>query len=111
MKFPVFRTTLEAFKFCWGQRNVALRLGALPLVLHAILTFAGNAIAGLHIVSDDSPSTTQALVLQLALAALQMLVFLPLTVTWFRIVVIGEHEALQRSMFTFGRTERRFFGL
>jgi len=42
-----------------------------------------------------------------AVGLLQLLVYLPLTVTWYRMVVIGDDAARQRPTFLFGARERR----
>lgn len=102
MKFPVWRTTGDVFEFCWRERRLLLRFGLPPLALSIFLTFAAT-YAGLI---GDQPSPTY---IGLA-AALQMLIYAPVTVTWYRITVVGESEAGNRALFSLQRREWRLIG-
>ncbi len=101
MKFPVFQTTLEALEYCWRERQLLLRYAGLPFVLSLLVPFAGLAFDTEH---GKSPFNIELF----AIIAVQLLIFLPLSVTWYRIVVLGEGEAQNRGVFTFGQREWRF---
>lgn len=102
MKFPIWRTTLDVFDFCWRERRLLLRFGLPPLALTILVTSAAM-YAGLM---GDQPSAT---FIGLA-AAFQLLISAPVTVTWYRIVVVGESEASNRALFRLERREWRLIG-
>ena len=101
MKFPVWKTTLDAFDYMWRERRALVRFGKVPLRAVILLSFAGHAI-------DVDPTKLSLNLGFLSLA--QMIVYLPVTVTWYRIVVYGEEGAKNRPLFTLGRVEWRFLG-
>jgi hypothetical protein len=98
MKFPVWQTTLGAFEYCWRERAILARFGALPLAVMVAASFAVQA-AGFN--------QTQNMTAQSILAIVQLIVYLPLGVTWFRLIVFGGSEAARRPIFTLGRLEGR----
>jgi len=112
MKFPVFRTTWEVLDYCWRERKLAVRFAALPLIIIVGLNLTVLAVLGTAAldVPEESLTDPQAMILSLAVSVVQMIVYLPLSVTWLRLVVLGEAAARSRSIFTFGSAERRFFG-
>lgn len=103
MKFPVFRTVLEVLDYCWRERRLLVRFAALPFILTLIL---GGAV--LAFAAGRTPQEMPGVLIALTLAT--MLLYLPLTVTWYRIVVLGESEAANRPLFTLGRREVRLLG-
>ena len=110
MKFPVFQTTLDALRYCWQERQLAVRFGTLPLIIGFILSFAGQAVMGISTLSPEAaPSTMSLLAITLTINALQMVIYAPLGVTWLRLTVLGEAAARNRPIFTFGHAERQFF--
>lgn len=103
MKFPVFRTVLEVLDYCWGERRLLVRFAALPFVLTLIL-----AVAALAFGISQNPQESYGAIAALMIATAML--YLPLTVTWYRITVFGENEAANRPMFTLGRRELRLLG-
>lgn len=89
---------MDAMDYCWRHRRLALRFGAIPLVIGMIASWAMIWFE----VSTSEPSIEL-----FAIAIVQMLIFLAPTVTWYRIVTYGEHEATARPVFTLGRLEVR----
>jgi len=96
MKFAVWRTSVECIEFCWRERRLLLRFAGPPFIVAVLV----SALA-LGAVTDQS------YVAIAGLALVQMLIFAPATITWYRIVVLGEDEARNRPVFTLGRLEWR----
>ncbi len=110
MKFPVFQTTLDALRFCWQERRLAVRFGTLPLIIGFILSFAGQAVMGISALTPEAAPSNMSLVsITLTINTLQMVIYAPLGVTWLRLTVLGEAAAHSRPIFTFGHAERQFF--
>jgi hypothetical protein len=103
MKFPVFRTVLGVFDYCWRKRRLLVRFGALPFALNLILAAAMLAING-----GRTPLEVSGMFI--TFTVIMTVLYLPLTVTWYRIVVFGEGEATNRPLFTLGRRELRLLG-
>ena len=101
MTFPVFRTTFDALEYCWRERWLIVRYAGAPFLLALLVSFAEQAFSAAKGTRALSP-------MFLVTIGAQLLIFLPLSVTWYRIVVLGESEARNRGVFTFGRREWRF---
>ncbi len=95
---PVWQTTTEIFDYCWRNRRIMARFAAIPLAIIMVLSFATQAVG-----VAQTELTWQALVA----AIVQALAYLPVTVTWYRIVVFGEAETRSRPLFVLGRLEWR----
>lgn len=113
MKFPVFKTSFDAFEFLWRVRRLALRLGTLPLVLSLVVAFATESLSNYVISSQPAvPSPDlRATYFSLGQGVLQLLIMLPITVVWLRLSVLGKAAAVGKPVFSFGGVERRFLGL
>jgi hypothetical protein len=109
MKFPVFWTTANVLEYCWRERRLIGRFAAWPLTIAVVLQFLAIGAVGVS-AWNTSDLESPALYLPGLANLAQMLIYLPLSVTWLRLVVLGTQEAEQRAIFTFGRTERRFIG-
>lgn len=103
MKIPVWRTTLEIFDVMWNERGLIARYGMFPLLLTIAVSFTALALG----IKTENPTRETALPLAL-LALTQLLVYLRLSVTWYRTIVLGETAAQGRPLFTLGRLELRF---
>ena len=103
MEFPVFRTVLEVIDFCWRERRLLVHFAALPFVLTLIL-----GVAALAFGVGPTPQEMSGVLVVMTIATVML--YLPLTVTWYRIVVFGESEAVNRPLFTLGRREMRLLG-
>jgi hypothetical protein len=106
MKLPVWQSTVEAFDYCWRERGAAVRFGLVPFIVVLALSFT------LHALGFDAskgmkgqPSGSQ--IAFAVTAILEAIVYLPMTVTWYRIVVLGDGQTGQRPAFTLGRLEGR----
>jgi len=112
MKFPVVRTTVSVLDYCWRERKLAMHFGVWPLLIVLVLNVAAVALIGREALSvpEGTMPDEKFFILPLAINLIQMAVYLPLSVTWLRLVVLGEEAARSRSIFTFGPAERRFFG-
>lgn len=97
-KFPVWGTAMDAMDFVWQHRRLAWRFGGIPLGVGIIASWA--------LIGFKVPQSEPSLEL-FTIAALQVLVFLAPTVTWYRLVAYGEEEAARRPVFTLGRLEIR----
>ena len=98
MAFPVWQTSLDSLDFCWRERRALARFGAIPLIASIALSFVGAAF-GL--------SQTEVTPGLIVLGISQTLFFLPLTITCYRMVVLGPSEARKRPVFALGRLEWR----
>lgn len=96
-KFPVWQTAMDALDYCWDRRRLMERYGLIPVVITVLSSWSLLALG----VSQSEPSAGM-----FAVLIIQMLVMLPPTVSWYRIVVYGE-QAAARPMFTFTRLEVR----
>lgn len=84
--------------YCWRNRRLAARFGWIPLLIGIAASWALLWFE----VSTNEPSVEL-----FAIAIVQVLIFLAPTVTWYRIVTYGAHEAAARPVFTLGRLEVR----
>ena len=96
-KFPVWQAAMDSLEYCWTHRSLMERYGLIPMLLGIAaawsLLFFG--------VSQTEPSAAM-----FAVLALQVVILLPPSVSWYRTVVYGELAAL-RPPFTFTRLEVR----
>lgn len=102
MQLPVFQTTGEILEYCWDRRQAMLTYATLPIVLVVVLNLGAWGL-GLDVSNFQSPAV-------LALNILNGLIFLPFTVTWYRMIILGHEGLVGRSAFTFTRLEGRLFG-
>lgn len=100
IEFKVWRTVVDVFDYCWRERRAMLRFGWLPVVV----TIIGGAIGQAFGLEKAEPSIGLTL-----LGLLQAVVLLPVSVTWYRMVALGDAEAQRRPVFTLGRLEWRLF--
>jgi hypothetical protein len=105
MKFSVWQTVREVFEYCWQERRLAVSFSALPLLGMVLLYSAIAAFSAL-----TSPSEGTVATLALVAMCVMMILYLPLTVSWYRIVVLGPQEARQRPLFSLGAREWRLLG-
>ena len=101
MELPAWKTTREAFAYCWRERRLAVRYGAVPF---AIALAASVAIGAWKPFGDSLIAGVQN---SAVVGVIQPLIYIPLSVTWFRIIVFGEAATRNRPLFSFGRLERR----
>lgn len=99
MKLPVWRTTLDVFFFMWDERRTAVRFGLPPVLVLFVLGVLLQVVMG--------TGEREAAVAQGIVGIVQIFIFLPVTVTWYRLVVMGETDANARALFTFGKREWR----
>ena len=99
MKFPVWQTTLEVFDYLWRERRALVRFGLPPVATLFLLSVL------LQLVLGENEANVQ--IAQGIVGIVQVVIFLPVTVTWYRMAVIGEAEARTRPLFSFGREEAR----
>lgn len=104
MTFGAWAMFKEVLSYCLRERRMLLRYGAIPF---AVITAAVLATPR----PSDPTDLTQLNGLGLGLAAaIELLVCVPMVVTWYRMVVLGKDEAARRPLFTFGRREWRLLG-
>ena len=101
MKFPVIRTTVQVLEYCWLERRLLLRFAVPPFIIATLFAAAVLAMG----LGEGQPQ-----VLAVAVGFVQTLIFAPMTVTWYRIAVLGEDEAKNRALFTLGSREWRLIG-
>lgn len=97
MHLPVFQTTGEILEYCWARRRVMVTHAAVPLALVCALNLAG-ALMGIGLTDITSPAF-------LALNFINTVIFLPFMVTWYRMIILGDADLMQRPVFGFGARE------
>ena len=102
MKLPVFQTTGEILEYCWAHRNEALRFAAIPVAIDLGVVLMAIAL-GADLETQNSPAA-------LVIAIIGLVVYLPLSVTWYRLIVFGPEDAASRPLFTLGGLEARLLG-
>ncbi len=102
MRFPVWQTAVDVLDFLWRERKLLVRHGTLPFLvsMSAFVIAKGFGIDMDRPQRDDIPHLLLVLLVQL-------IIFLPMTVTWYRLSVLGEAEG-ERPIFALGRLEGRF---
>jgi hypothetical protein len=108
MKFPVWQTSLDVFKFMWRERKTAIRFSSVPLGIYLLLTIIVQLIFGATALTPSADPANPFTAPLVILTLVQIVLFLPVTVTWYRFVVLGPVEAQRRPIFTLGRLEGRF---
>ena len=101
MELPAWKTTREVFAYCWQERRLAVHHGAAPF---AIALAASVAVEAWKPFGDSLLAGVEN---GAVIGIIQLLIYVPLSVTWFRIIVYGESAARNRPLFSFGRLERR----
>jgi hypothetical protein len=107
MKLPVWQTYIDVFDYCWNERKAALKFGAVPFVAILALAFTLKALGFDQDKGLQHPAGAGQLALALLVAAVQAVVYLPMAVSWYRMVVFGDAQATQRPAFALGRLEGR----
>lgn len=103
MTFGVWAMFKEILTYCAGNRNTLLRHGAIPFIVIAIATWLMPRYLG-----PSAPAGSRGIGVGLVVA--QLLVCVPMIVTWYRMIVLGQEEAARQPVFTFGRREFRLLG-
>lgn len=103
MTFSVSDTVDEVVRYGWRERRMMVRHGAIPCAVIALIAFlAPDSLTPEASVGQEAAGA--------ALTVAQILVALPLVVTWYRMVVLGKEEGARRPVFAFGRREWRLLG-
>lgn len=97
MQLPIFQTVREILDYCWTNHRVGLKHAVLPMGIVVIGNLIGWQL-GYDLASFQSPAFA-------ALNILSAIVFLPFTVTWYRMVILGQDSMTTRGLFTFSRLE------
>jgi phosphinothricin tripeptide acetyl hydrolase len=95
---PIWATTRQVLGLCWMQRASALRFAAVPVGLMVLLD-VGGTVAGVDIVDERY--------WMVAVSIAALVVFAPLTVAWYRLIVFGPADLARRPLFTMGNAEWR----
>lgn len=103
MTFGVWATFTEVLACCVREWRALVRHGAIPFVVIVLSTllapsyFAPEASLGHKAIG-------------MTLVAAQMLVCVPMVVTWYRMIVLGRDEGARQRIFSFGEREWRMLG-
>lgn len=99
MTFGIWAMFLSIWDYCWRERAALVRFGGVPFLVVAVCTFLFPTL------TKDSGAVewTAAGVLSL----IQSVCYLPVTVAWYRKVVLGDGGVSGRSAFALGRREGR----
>jgi hypothetical protein len=107
MKLPVVQTYIDAFDYCWRERRAAARFALVPFVAVFVLTGLLQAF-GINQTAMRTSQPSAGVAAALAVVGLiQLVLYLPMAVSWYRVVVYGAEEAKRRPVFTLGRLEAR----
>lgn len=100
MQLPIFHTMGEILDYCWARRQVMAMHGAVPLMIVCTLNLGAwlFGIGG----TMFSPGF-------IAINLANAVVFLPFTVTWYRMIILGDEDLTQRPMFGYTAREGRLF--
>ncbi len=102
MQLPIFQTVKEILDYCWEKRHVGLAHAVVPVSLIVVANLAAWQM-GLDVTNFKSPAFA-------VLNIISAIVFLPLTVTWYRMVILGMGDMVGRPLFKFTRLEGRLLG-
>ena len=109
MQFRVWQIVADAFDYCWRERAAVVRFGTIPFL--AVLVASG-LLHGFFPQAEAPPARTgipaPVLLAGLGYSLIHLIVYLPMYVTWYRMVVLGKGEAA-RPRFVLGRREGRMF--
>ena len=98
MQLRVSDTVIDVFDYCWRERAALVRFGSVPLAISIAAAFVALALD-----LTQTPTAPASLLI----AAVPAIVYLPASVTWYRMIVLGDAEARTRPLFTLGRLEWR----
>lgn len=107
MKLPVWQTYIDVFDYCWRERKAALKFGAVPFVVVLALTSLLKAFGFDQSQGMRDHMNAGQFALSLLIVIVEAVVYLPMAVSWYRMVVFGDAQASQRPAFTLGRLEGR----
>jgi hypothetical protein len=99
MKFPVWQTVKDVFAFMWRERRTLMRFAPVPTISLFLVTMATQ-----YITSTNGRGGT---LIDIVSGAFEVVVFLPITVMWYRFVVLGPAETAGRPQMSFSRREWR----
>ena len=102
MQLPIFQTVKEILDYCWEKRRIALAHAVVPVSLVVVANLAAWQM-GFEATDFRSPAFV-------ILNVISAIVFLPLTVTWYRMIILGQSDLVGRALFTFTRLEGRLLG-
>lgn len=101
MTFGVWAMFLSIVDYCWRERADLGRFGGVTFLVVAAVSFFTP------IPTKESNATVWTTAALMALA--QSICYLPVTVAWYRKVVLGDGGVSGRRVFTLGRREGRLF--
>ncbi len=102
MQLPIFQTAKEILDYCWNMRRVALHHAVVPVALIVVANLTAWQM-GLDTTDFRSPVFA-------VLNIISAIVFLPFTVTWYRMIILGQVDLNGRPLFKFTRLEGRLLG-
>ena len=102
MQLPIFQTVQEILEYCWTRRRVAMNHGVIPMTVVVAANLTGWLV-GLDLTNYQSPAFA-------AMNLVNAVVFLPFTVTWYRMAILGQEAMTGRGLFTFSNREGRLLG-
>lgn len=102
MQLPIFQTVQEILDYCWTRRRIALNHGAIPMAMVVAANLTGW-LMGLDLTNFQSPAFA-------IMNLVNAVVFLPFTVTWYRMTILGQEAMTGRGLFTFSNREGRLLG-
>lgn len=100
MSFSVPSMVDEVVVYCVRQWRMLVRHGAIPFAVIALSTLLAP-----RYLAAGAPLDSKAIGVALVIA--QLLVCVPMVVTWYRMIVLGPEEAARQPIFIFGRREWR----
>lgn len=103
-KLPVWRTTVEAYRFVFGDFGRFLRLAFLPIVAVAVLSVVeAQVLSGPSLMSGVART-----LVSLFFSLLMVAAMVPPATAWHRAAILGETHAVSWFSFRFLDEEKRF---
>ena len=93
---PYLPTLLAVLSACWQERRRAVRYALVPFAVMAAVDIGGT-LAGINVLNESW--------WMFVATAAGLVAFAPLTVTWYRALVVGAAAADRRPSFTIGDPE------
>ncbi len=98
MQLPVFQTMGEILDYCWARRHVLAVHGAAPVGVISLINL------GLWLMGIDIPFVSLS---NVAMSFVGAIIVLPFTVTWYRMIILGDGDLAKRPVFSYSAREGR----
>ena len=102
VNFPIFKTAESILVFCWGHRKYVALYASVPLILVACLNLLVWS-SGTDLQNIKNPVIP-------VINVINSVLFLPFTVAWYRLIILGAESIKGRKLYSFTQVEVRMLG-